>query len=319
MFARLINPDGQQALVPFTVDGAEDPHAYFKGLRARPDHLRSWTLRTQAELDGLVKGATASTAFTYDAEYDAARFLLPVGAPNSASGSQQLWFPVGVGDGSVVITWDWRWGHEFQTYRGGVNFYKTWQVMGGGKGWWTIYTMMAWAMQAGEVGRAANAFRAGVLADGTLTQDTWTPCGAGTLPGKKADNSYPVLHSLWSRYWIEVLPLQPPSAFHEWADAHNGGVEIGPNPMDPEGRWQMVSIYLADAQRPVQRLMYRVPVNYTGTATWSPVIESFRFEMNTSQSDAVRTGPFVAHARNLAMLRNVTDLTPLLVQTSLGA
>lgn len=76
MLARFINPDGQQALAPFIVEGMS-PHAYFEGLRSRPEHHASYALRSQAEIDAYSHGPTPNPWVTYDPVADAARIVIP--------------------------------------------------------------------------------------------------------------------------------------------------------------------------------------------------------------------------------------------------
>lgn len=53
------------------------PHAYFEGLRARPDHWTSYSLRDDAQLRRYAVSDSAEMFVTYDAGMDAARVLMP--------------------------------------------------------------------------------------------------------------------------------------------------------------------------------------------------------------------------------------------------
>lgn len=78
MFLRVRNPDGQSATASFQVDGATDPHAYFRALQALPSHWKSYSLRDPAQLDypqhgGYAHNKHASVGLwvTYDPASDA--------------------------------------------------------------------------------------------------------------------------------------------------------------------------------------------------------------------------------------------------------
>lgn len=290
-------------------------HAYFDTLVQRPEHYCNWSLRSQAQLDSLV-GDPVATNFSYSPstdfyadKQDAAKFVLLPGGPSSLPAKQQLHlvFKPSLTSGSILITWDWYWGREFRENRGAVNHYKMFQVMMGGHGWWTLMSTFDWASPTDtkQVGMAADSFRAGTLADGAIQREPWTPSGPGTPDQRnKSGSQYPQLHSVWTRYWIEIKMLQPPSAFTEWSQTYLNGAPLGPNLNDPEGRWHMVSLWMADEKRDARRLLYRVPINYDGNAGWNPWISRFRFELNTSQPANSLTGPLIGYARNMVVLHN---------------
>lgn len=289
-------------------------HAYFDALVRRSEHVCNWALRSQAELNGLVADPVA-TNFTYNPaadthpdRQDAAKFVLMPGGSSSISGKQQLRMSIpALASGSVLLSWDWYWGREFRDNRGAVNHYKMFQAQIGGHSWWTLMSGMAWASDTDErqVGMPNDQFRSGTLADGVLKRGPFTPAGPGTPDQTNNSGSqYPQHHSVWTRYWIEVKMLQPPSAFREWSDEYLGGAPLGANPDDPEGRWHMVSLWMADENRAPRRLIYRAPLNWNAALGWDPRLTLFRFEMNTSQSADSLDGPLVGYARNTVLLHN---------------
>lgn len=292
-------------------------HAYFDSLVRRSEHYCNWSLRSQEQLNSLV-GDPVATIFTYDPagddypdKQDAAKMIRTPGESSSIPGTQQLRMPFKprIESGSVLITWDWYWGKEFRTNRGAVNHYKMFQVMMDGHGWWTLMANLAWASQtdSNEVSKVSDEFRGKAPAEGVLTKSPWTPAGPGTpdqRPLKSNTTQYPQYHSRWTRYWIEVNMLQPPYAFTDWNQTYLDGRVLGPNPDDPEGRWHMVSLFSADEVRGVQRLLYRVPVDYGGLNKWAPWITTFRLELNTSQPRDSLTGPLIGYARNVVVLHN---------------
>jgi hypothetical protein len=188
-----------------------------------------------------------------------------------------------------------------------VNHYKMFQVQVGGHAWWTLMSGLAWASKtdARQVGMANDQFGSGGLADGVIKRGPWTPAGPGTPDQtNKSGSQHPQHHSVWTRYWIEVKMLQPPSAFTEWSDEYLGGAPLGANPDDPEGRWHMVSLWMADENRAPRRLLYRVPINWNAAQGWEPQLTLFRFEMNTSQPPDSLVGPLIGYGRNTVLLHN---------------
>jgi hypothetical protein len=65
----------------------------------------------------------------------------------------------------------------------------------------------------------------------------------------------------------------------------------------------MISMWTADENRPVRRLLYRVPINWNGVL-WDPIVDMFKFEMNTSQPPGSLIGPLVGYGRNVVLLHN---------------
>lgn len=291
-------------------------HAYYDALVKRTEHYCNWSLRSQAQLNGLVSDPVA-TNFTYDPlndnyadKQDAAKFVRSEGGSSSIPGSQQLKFnfrnAFGPSD-TALLTWDWYWGKEFRTNRGAVTAYKMFQMVMDGHGWWTLMSRLAAASDSdtGEVGKASDEFRSGVLADGVVQRSPFYPTGMGAVDSRRSSGGeYGQRHSVWSRYWIEIRFLRPPSEFTEWSSAHLGGRPLGPNPEDPQGRWHMVSLWMADETRNAQRLLYRVPINWNSALNWEPTAITFRFEMNTSQDPLSLIGPLIGYGRNVVLLRN---------------
>jgi hypothetical protein len=260
-------------------------------------------------LDSLV-AKRPSTFFTYQfsadpypAAQDAAKFFVPAGALSSNIPiAQQLWFPIPtISTGSIVLTWDWYWGPEFRANRGGMNFYKMFQVEMGGHGWWTLMHGLSYASAPGEAARISDSFRTGFFADPSQTKrEPWERPGPGAVTPQW---TFPIYDSRWTRYWIEIKFAQPPGAFTEFSEAYLGGVPVRPNAYDPQGRWVMVSQWIADERRPPTRILYRVPAEYTNGIGWDAYVQRFRFEMNTSQSKGF-IGPWIGYGRNVVVLHN---------------
>ena len=308
----IVKPPAPKACEIPPVGGAQ--HAYFDSLVRRSEHFCNYSLRSQAQLNALVADPVA-TYFSYDPaadryadKQDAAKLVRPEGGSSSVPGTQQLRFPIGSSlKGSVLITWDWWWGPEFQTNRGDVNHYKMFQMMIDGHGWWTMMANLAWAdlTNPGEVTKVSDEFRSGSLAEGMQRGSPWTPGGPETPDQRNRSGSqYFQKSGTWTRYWVEVNMLQPPSAFSDWSKEYLGGRTLSPNPGDPEGRWHMVSLWTADENRPPHRLLYRVPIDWNSGLGWKPHVSLFRFELNTSQPPLSLKGPFIGYGRNVVILQN---------------
>jgi hypothetical protein len=293
-------------------------HAFYEALVRRPEHSCNWSLRDQAQLDSLTSDKV-STYFTYrpgaDAyalAQDAAKFFV---APAAASGrttpslptSQQLRMMLPrIESGSMLFSWDFFWGEEFRLNRGAINSYKSFKFQFAAMhGLWTMLTQMAWARDAAEVGRQTDSGFGGVDS-GTLPvpmtkREPWQLTNTNIVQTNGSGSQFGVHHSKWTRYWVEIKLAQPPSAFTEWNARY--GVTVQPNPIDPDGRWLMVSQWIADEHREPTRIMYRVPMSWGGDWPTPPRIARFDIEMNTSEADGF-VGPWIGYARNVVLLHN---------------
>jgi hypothetical protein len=276
-------------------------HDYFKALVALPEHVRSWSLRDQAQLNGLAKLGT-SNYFTYvfgsdsySNPQDGAKFYKPVnenvGArSDSIPGNQQLRMPIQIGSGSVMVTWDFWFGPEFRTNIGNIDNYKIFQHrQRDDSRWWTHVVRFKNASAPNEVATPYDTLSAGRLNIPGLTKSKpYTPSGAGALGA----NSYAVNASVWTRWW-SLVEFDVPSSDSRW-DAWKSQ---SPAAAQLSGTWDMVSLWVADEQRDAVRLLYRVP------ASVDTQLASFDFEFNTSNRPS-QTGPLVGYGRNVVVLHN---------------
>jgi PKD repeat protein len=300
---------------PAPVGGA---HAYFESLQALPEHHASWGLRSQSELDDLVN-APPSSYFTfspstdsYPQAQDGAKFYKPVDdrlgfGSDSIPGNQQLKMPIGINTGTILICWDFWYGEEFRLYtRAGdplakLANYKTFQVRQGVSGrWWTVKDHFFRADADPEISKITSTLdRNGLpLPPGCSSNDPLEPTGEGAAPRE----SYPILHSRWTRRWIEIRLNRPAAEFTEWKAL---AVE-GPtgNSADLTGTWHMLSLWVADEGREAARTLFRVPWQMGGTQSNSTV-GSFDFEFNTScNPPPCQTGPLIGYGRNVVVLHN---------------
>jgi PKD repeat protein len=296
---------------PATVGGA---HAYFESLQAHASHARSWSLRTQAQLDALL-GVSTAWAYVYGADdyatpQDGAK-LTKVPNPSTAASdalplTDILRFPLGYSDGQTFITWDWWPGEEFRTNIGGVGTWKHFQVRDstGSTSSGTIFdeTRSRWTLRGADPEVAKIDVRAyygvsGGFPEGVTAADPYTPHGLGAEVA-----AYGYHHSKWGRWFIEIQRPMLASAFTDWNTAHGVTVTGGP--------YEMFSLGFADEDRDPVWLLYKVPriIRYSHLA-------HFDFQCGTSSHyPDGQTGTLYAYARNVAILRNPGDISSLLVK-----
>lgn len=284
-------------------------NAFFDALIAKPEYHRSWTLRNQAQLDSLTK-AGVSTNFTYIwpsdtyvTPFDAAKF---VHVPKSSvyeqdciASSQALHFPIGMSTGKILITWDFFYGREFMANMGGLANHKEYQVPDGAStatfsGSIYFETQCRWNIRptTNDVCLLSHRMYASTF-DGVTDFNPYTPTGSSAQVTK----TYPLKHSVWSRFWIEMQMAQPSSAFTSWSSFIGTPLTGGP--------YHMMSAWVADENRDPVRILYQVP--------WpirDPYLPDFYFEFNTSGhpssagSPSGQSGDIIGYARNVATLRD---------------
>jgi hypothetical protein len=320
----------------------EGPHDAFEEWSADASCIISEGLRSQAELNALVTSAP-STYFTYDPgsdtypdKQDGCKLVRVNTGDGKASvpGNQQLKMDTPISlwsnEDRAIIIWDFWYGPEFRQNFGGVGNYKTFQVGLHGIDWWTLMdnfrTVVFNDTDESLVSSLSNEHRHGQPTpegDIATSGDQVGPQGAGTygsgtkenpeyyeFPG--AEHGYRLKHSVWTRRWIELRMGVDASEFTEWNAEY--GVTVSPNANDPNGgRWNMVSLWAWDEVRGLQRILYRVPMNWAADPTKpsrTPFMARFRFEFNSSKEGFI--GPFIGYGRNVVVLKNymLPDVDP---------
>ena len=306
---------------------ARTPHAYFEALAARPERIGAYSLRSQAQLDSLVKRKpSVFWKYEFDSDshprrQDAAKLSKPPRArfdeyPELAEygtrgdegvhGNRAVRIPVGIRSGSVVITWDFWWGEEFQTRTGQLDAWKsfflaTGEDTGGRNIYWLAHDHVGNAKAAaGEVSRHHD----GPVGDsklkaapGVIRSDPFQPTGLGALPTR----TFPTMMNRWTRYWLEVRMDVPGREFHEWSEVALDGAPLA-------GTWDMVTLWIADEQRDPVRILYRVPVPRR-----DPMLAHFRLAFDSSTNNLRGggiDGTLVAYARNVVVLHNASVREP---------
>jgi hypothetical protein len=280
-------------------------HEYFNSLVKLREHFRSWSLRSQPQLDELAP-LGRSSYFTYvfgsdpySTPQDGAKFYKSADdqlgrSSDSIPGNQQLRMPLRVDKGSLLITWDFWYGPEFRQNIDPkkLDAYKTFQLRQGGDVWWTHLNHFTRRGGSDEVAKVYDAVtgRRGELPAGISRLKPIQPTGEGALGAR----AFGVKYGVWTRYWLEVH-LHVPADDPRW----NSWKSTGPVARTLTGTWHMGSLWVADETRDPQRIIYRVPLTITASD-----MSSFDFEFNTSNKPPSQDGPLIGYGRNVVVLQN---------------
>jgi hypothetical protein len=240
-------------------------HTYFERLASRLDCHVAFGLRSQAQLDSIETGATSDRKkpVVYDPVMDAAQFSIY--APVS-SDSQQKILPVGIDNGSMLLTWDFRFDRYFSWVREGyLGTHKTFRFDPGP--WITFKTDYKYAAHRGQL---AELFV-------SINSASWL--GPGTTRGEREIlfprlTQFFVQPDTWTRVWVFVENIDQPVA--------------------------KVSIWAADERRDPVQLYDRIAmIPPMGGLNY------FRMEYDTSAGPTDNPDEMHSWNRNWLILRNV--------------
>jgi hypothetical protein len=238
-------------------------------------------------LDAYAHGpAATSVNVTYDYvndrypnRQDAAKVTIPA---DQVSLKDTIRLPIPpVGDSSLLVTWDSWWGREFERSHSGLLNYKNFQLASGARIWTQVNT---------EFDRATEA--PGALAMFSVRQlgESFgeSPVGANVTDTNPLSpyRTFAIMPETWTRYWAYFNPVA--------------------------NRWFEFSMWVADEThspvKTIDRLLIK-PDYPEGAIGW----EGLWLEYNTSSTVIPPgRGPLVGYARNVVMLRSVSDPTQLL-------
>jgi hypothetical protein len=259
-------------------------HAYFDQLSLRSDCMVAYSLRDAAQLFQYAQSTSKPQDVTYDPasdpdprRQDAAKILIK---ENQVSLGNNIFLPIPpVGTDSLFVTWDSWMGKEFAYENTGIGNYKHFQLTSPLRTWTEIKADFNEAEKykpaiAMVESRFYGEKKNGEAGPNVVTENPLTPQA----------NKFGIMAETWTRYWVFL---------------------------NPAGEWHEFSLWAADASRgPVQILdRLQIKPNYElGATGW----EKFWLEYNTSSHGLDSFGPRVAYARNVVMLRGVSNPLPLL-------
>lgn len=276
-----------------------DPHAYFRTLVARRDHIVSYSLRDPAQLDHPKNGGFAHSNTrelfvtyepakdTYPKRQDAAKVLIPAGANNLRN---QVRLPFDHKDGGFLIVWDAWWGGEFRFESAGIKNYKAFQLESGGRIWTEIRSRLQRAQRLPGAVALVDVRPYGPSAQRKGSRVGGLNYGGGSLGGQLANFS--IAPDTWTRYWVQLVPRQ-------------------------DGEWWDLSLWVADETREAVQLFEKEAVrpNRPKGKGW----DRFWLEYNTSTSAVKpKRGDLVSYVRNVVVLRFVGDPAGLLERPAPG-
>lgn len=258
-------------------------HDYFDTLVARPDHWKSFSLRSNEQMLLHRHSKSRPLGVTYDPakdpdprRQDAAKVLIPT-TTNQLKNTLRV--PMGTEAGhAYLVTWDAWFGAEHTFSRSGVPQRKTFQFASTGI-WFEIQSRFKKAESAGLALVTARGYVGGK----TRTHaESFGPNVTDINPLLPQVGTFTLQPERWTRYWAL----------------------IDQRPKD----WDLASLWVADAQTDPVQILDRLQVKaINGT------IEKFWLEYNTSTSAVLKgRGPLVSYVRNIVMLRDVADPALLL-------
>jgi hypothetical protein len=244
--------------------------------------------------------------------------------------NMQLKWEMGYSTGSVLITWDMYATSEWRSgLPAGFSAYKTYNLRHGATptdegNRWTIVQQIS--DRTSDLRTYCADMHRGMTSGGKaqgvnpLGKDWMTPTGNPDIPAR----TYRLRHSVWTRWWVEIKFAQDATEFTDWSAlvcdpanptnpcTESGGTMIAANTKaGSDGKWHMISAWVADEERDPVAVLYRVPVwwgKYTDTASVPyPYLSRFDFEFNTSDVDPVPgASSLYCYARGFHTLRNYT-------------
>ncbi|WP_448988039.1 hypothetical protein [Luteitalea sp.] len=270
-------------------------HAYFDDLVARKDHWKSYSLCDPKQLHTLANGGYSrcnkcDLAVTYayaedrDARrQDAARLVIPEGT-NSLPNQVRL--PLGTENGhTYLVTWEAWYGAEFHRDRSGIRTFKTFQFSSNSPRdslWAEVRTRISQATGT-DIGLVdMRAYGGGKRDKGRA----FGPSVRRAQPLEPAKGTFSLRPETWTRYWWQI---------QQRADD-----------------FDLVSLWVADTERGPVQLIDNLELNTYGQPDG---VQAFWIEFNTSKEEMLpNRGPLVAYVRNVVVLRDPGDLTPLLIK-----
>jgi hypothetical protein len=316
-------------------------HAYFETLLARADCYKAYSLRDNDQLKQYTNSRSKPQRVTYvpadDADprrQDAAKLVVPAG---KVSLGNTVRLPIGTTDGTTtLVTWDAWFGKEFRYEHTGIGNYKTFQFASPkDRIWFEVRTRFkqdaaqnarraAKPKSRGRRDTDAAANQAGASTQGTA-QGTTSPGQTAQVPPAPRETKKESPAS--SRGDGEIIGAVDARGYG------NKGTVLGPNvqrgsPLSPQAGtftvraetwtrywvlieqraddWDLMSLWVGDEHHDPVKIIDRLQFAVKGT------VDAFWLEYNTSsKGKGAALGERVGYVRNVAMLRDVKDISSL--------
>ena len=253
------------------------PHTYYESLASRPgDCMAAYSLRSQAQLDGLETAADSSTVrrpIVYDAVQDAA--MATIYAPVSADVKGKF-LPMRTATGSLLLTWDFRFDEQFRWLtEGHLRRHKTWRLNPGP--WLAVRTDYQHAAHVGEFAEILFSMPASRFLGPGSTRGAPSWFGEALQPALATFYFGP---DTWVRVWIFVEGLEKEVCY--------------------------MSVWVADERRDPVQIYNNIALlpNHEGGGLFN-----FQIEYDTSGDQATNPKEMHSWNRNVVMLRNVSKAT----------
>lgn len=279
------NGDGQIDEGCVVVPPPTGNHGYFNSLVALTQNLlRAYSLRDPAQLTfpnqgGYAHSNTRPLVVTYDPTHDPDprrqdAAKVTIGT-SSNSLTNQIHLPIPPYSGALLVTWDAWFGKEFAYAVHGIQNYKNFQLASGG-GIWTEVRSRFNAATSGNISLVDLRYY-GIPGPGFFV---------GNLDALSPTvGAFQVAPETWTRYWVFLNPTG--------------------------GTYTELSLWVADPTHGPTQILDRALVTKRNGLPW----DQFWLEYNTS-NDTVKPGrpELISYARNVVMLKGLSDPTPLLIK-----
>jgi hypothetical protein len=264
---------------------AADIHTYFTTLSLRSDCLAAYSLRNNNQVLAYMDHHRWIDV-SYDPggdpdprRQDAAKIVVPAG---SVSLPNNVRVPIPpVGSESLFVTWDAWMGAEFAYAKTGIGHYKHFQLASG-EGTGRIWTEIKSTFSGRDHKAPAGLADVEVRLYGQPEEGLIGPNVTNVHPASPMVGQFAVQPETWTRYWALLNPV---------------------------GEWHEFSVWVADTGRNPVQIIDRLQIKPVRTSgRWV----SFWLEYNSSSNLHEKQQARVSYARNIVMLRGVTNVQGLL-------
>lgn len=290
-------------------------NSYYDEMRALPECIAQYDLRSQALLNSLVPDPPAyifsyiNGNDPYSDPQDGAKFVDP--GPMYIQQQLRMGFPkqFNANGGTLIISWDFWHGIEFRNNQGSVVSEKAYRVKFSPSGS-TLYGIPKIYLKSEATGVGAGPLSIGLhnatlqisqglpLPPGYTANDAVDPTGKDAYKSANRNptsQNYCIQWGKYTRYWLLFEFNKPAAFFLEWEQTYNVTLDT-----TNDRRYTALSCWGWDEDRAIARLNYRMPLNPAGDG-----ISGFDFEFD--KGIGTLTGPLIGYGRNVFFLANYTS------------